>query len=172
MYLCVGNNKKSKNMKVKFNRWYNVVLAAVLSLLGYGCGDDSDVPVMYGSPEIPYCDVEISGTVTDEENNPVEGIKTYLKEVYKYSNNETRAYGITAGATDESGTYTMNGVVYGLTDNVKLLVEDTDGAENGGEFENDTIDIDFSAAEKIDGEESSLYEGKYVVNMDVVLKKK
>lgn len=42
-------------MKVRFNRWYNAVLTALLSMLGYSCSSDDivdeyGVPVEYGVP--------------------------------------------------------------------------------------------------------------------------
>ena len=57
-------------MKVRFNRWYNAVLTALLTLLGYGCSsssDDSDVE-MYGVLASYYV---IQGSVTDEAGNLV-----------------------------------------------------------------------------------------------------
>ena len=65
-------------MKVKFYHWYNFLLGALLSVVGYGCSSNGDEPVMYGSPTDNY---QISGVVTDENGNPVEGIKTSLKNI-------------------------------------------------------------------------------------------
>ena len=80
--IIVGNNEKTTEMKVKFNRWYNTVLAALLAMLGYGCGEseeqDVNVP-MYGCIVDRYT---INGTVTDEAGAPVLGIKTSVKMLY------------------------------------------------------------------------------------------
>ena len=65
-------------MKVKFYHWYNFLLGALLSVVGYGCLSNGDEPVMYGSPTDNY---QISGVVTDENGNPVEGIKASLNHV-------------------------------------------------------------------------------------------
>ena len=37
-------------MKVRFYRWYNAVLTALLSMLGYGCSSSEDPLDMYGAP--------------------------------------------------------------------------------------------------------------------------
>ena len=47
-------------MKLRSHRWYNAVLAALLSMLGYGCSS-SDEPVEYGTPHADYM---IKGQVT------------------------------------------------------------------------------------------------------------
>ena len=57
-------------MKLRSHRWYNAVLAALLSMLGYGCSS-SDEPVEYGTPHADYM---IKGQVTDEAGNPIQGI--------------------------------------------------------------------------------------------------
>ena len=36
-------------MKVRFNRWYNAVLTALLSMLGFGCSSEEPMD-MYGPP--------------------------------------------------------------------------------------------------------------------------
>ena len=76
--------KKWSKMKVRFNRWYNAVLTALLSMLGFSCSlDEPDeygsTPVEYGTPHADYI---LKGTVTDEVGAPIKGIKTSLKEVY------------------------------------------------------------------------------------------
>ena len=68
-------------MKVRFNRWYNAVLTALLSMLGYSCSSDDivdeyGVPVEYGVPTAHFI---MKGTVTDEAGTPIQGIKATLK---------------------------------------------------------------------------------------------
>ena len=62
-------------MKVRFNRWYNVILTALLSVLGYACSssdeDDWGGLCMYGTP---YANYVLKGSVTDEAGNPIQGI--------------------------------------------------------------------------------------------------
>ena len=58
-------------MKVRFNRWYNAVLTALLSMLGYGCSSSEDPTdaLMYGV--VPVAEYQIRGQVTDEAGTPV-----------------------------------------------------------------------------------------------------
>ena len=75
---------KIEKMKVRFNRWYNAVLTALLSILGFGCSSEEPMdmygpPVEYGTPQADFI---LKGTVTDEIGTPVQGLKTSLKEVY------------------------------------------------------------------------------------------
>ena len=60
-------------MKVRFNRWYNAVLTALLSIIGYGCSstDENRDVEEYGCP---YADYVVQGSVTDEAGNPIQGI--------------------------------------------------------------------------------------------------
>ena len=41
-------------MKVRFVHWYNAVLTALLSMIGYGCSTTSNEPEMYGTPTADY----------------------------------------------------------------------------------------------------------------------
>ena len=158
--IIVGNNEKTTEMKVKFNRWYNTVLAALLAMLGYGCGEseeqDVNVP-MYGCIVDRYT---INGTVTDEAGAPVLGIKTSVKMLYY----ET-VVDMDSIQTDDSGKYQLVFNVMLENEFTKLIVEDVDGEANGGEFLNDTLDIDFKKALKTDNY-------RYEISQDVKLKKK
>ena len=134
-------------MKVRFNRWYNAVLTALLSMLGFSCSLDEPeeygTPVEYGAPHADYI---LKGTVTDEAGTPIQGIKTSLKEVYK----------------DEGHIY----------EHIKLIVEDIDGEANGGDFLSDTLDIDYDKAVKTEEGDHHWYTGKFEITTDVKLKKK
>ena len=159
-------------MKVRFNRWYNAVLTALLSMLGYSCSLDE--PEEYG-PNIleygcPHADYILKGTVTDEAGTPIQGIKTSLKDVYQ-TEKETQFFGIDSIQTNESGNYQLkyDGLPDGRT---KLVIEDIDGEANGGEFMSDTLDIDYNKAVKISEGDNHWYTGKFEVTTDVKLKKK
>ena len=158
-------------MKVRFNRWYNAVLTALLSVLGFGCSTDE--PEEYGTILMeygtPYADYIIKGSVTNEAGEPVRGIKTSLKSVFD-NENEHYVLGLDSVETDVSGSYQLKYV--GLRDHgLKVIVEDIDGEANGGEFLSDTLDIDFNKAVKTE-EGSDWYEGAYDISQDIKLKKK
>lgn len=152
-------------MKIRFYRWYNGLLASLLAFLGYGCssGEPENYPVMYGSPTVEF---QLKGNVTDEDGKAVQGIKVKVQE-HNWLN-------IDSVRTDANGKYQLPLILDGFTqkdlNRCKLIVEDTDGAENG-EFENDTINLNGAEAKKIkDGE--GWFNGAYEVNVDVKLKKK
>ena len=159
-------------MKVRFYRWYNAVLTALLSMLGYGCSLDE--PDEYGTPVpeygAPHADYILKGTVTDEAGPPVQGIKTSLKEVYK-DETGNYAFGMDSIQTNESGNYQLkySGMPY---DRTKLIVEDIDGEANGGEFLSDTLDIDFGRAVKVKNGDGAWNGGEYMIQQPVRLKKK
>ena len=150
-------------MKVRFNRWYNAVLTALLSMLGYGCSTSED-PTYVQEYGVPITEYQIKGQVTDEAGATVQGIKTSLKEIFLSADEKLDFWGIDSIQTDASGRYQLNS--YGSNKYKKLIVEDVDGEANGDELLSDTLDIDDEKAEKIDGTYS------YELNMNIKLKKK
>lgn len=146
-------------MKVRFNRWYNTVLTALLAMLGYGCSEseepEKDV-LMYGCIVAYYT---INGTVTDEAGAPVQGIKTSVKMLFRQD-----IVGMDSVQTDESGKYLLGFNEMMDNEYTKLIVEDVDGEANGGEFLSDTLDIDFKKAVKTN-------DYRYEISQDVKLKK-
>ena len=150
-------------MKVRFNRWYNAVLTALLSMLGYGCSTSED-PTYVPEYGVPITEYQIKGQVTDEGGTPVQGIKASLKQIFLSADDKIDYLGIDSIQTDASGRYQLNS--YGSNKYKRLIVEDVDGEANGGEFLSDTLDIDDEKAVKIDGTYS------YELNMNIKLKKK
>ena len=156
-------------MKVRFNRWYNAVLTALLSMLGYGCSSTEEPLDMYGPPVeygTPHADYIIKGRVMDESGTPVQGIKTSLRKVDK-----VRSYGIDSVQTNVSGNYQLKHTGW-QNQYYKVIVEDIDGEANGGEFLSDTLDIDYDKAVKTKDGDSKWYHGIYEISQDVKLKKK
>lgn len=159
-------------MKVRFYRWYNAVLTALLSMLGYGCS--SDEPDMYGTPVaeygVPYATYMVEGTVTDEANNPIQGIKTSIKGIFP---NGDKVYvdAVDSVLSDASGKYQLR---YRGMDRpeYKLIVEDIDGEANGGEFLSDTLDIEYGKAVKVKNGDGAWNGGEYQIQQAVKLKKK
>jgi len=165
-------------MKVRFNRWYNAVLTTLLSMLGYSCSLTNDEPDMYGpilmygvvNPDATY---EVKGTVTDEGGTPVEGIKTAVKfvsPVVDGADGKRYTSDINDSQSDASGHYELLYSSEVENSHIKLIVEDIDGEANGGKFQNDTIDIDYSKAVQIKkGDENS--KGTFEISQDIKLKK-
>ena len=158
-------------MKVRFYRWYNVVLTTLLTMLGYGCTKEEPmdmygVMVEYGVPSANYI---VKGTVTDEGGTPIQGIKTSVKSIPDEAPQYTQ--GLDSVQTDNAGKFQLKASWYAGIPDLKLIVEDVDGEANGGEFLSDTIRIDELKRQKLeDGD--GWYEGKFELNADVKLKKK
>ena len=156
-------------MKVRFNRWYNAVLTALLSMLGYGCSSTEEPLDMYGPPVeygTPHADYIIKGRVMDESGTPVQGIKTSLRKVDK-----VRSYGIDSVQTNVSGNYQLKHTGW-QNQYYKVIAKDVDGEANGGEFLSDTLDIDYDKAVKTKDGDGKWYHGIYEITQDVKLKKK
>lgn len=160
-------------MKVRINRWYNSILTALLSLLGYSCSSENSLE-MYGTPilmyGVPSAEYKISGTVTNDNNEAVKGIKTSLKNIVNFNGNTT-VFGIDSVMTDDNGHYDVSLKGFPQNDEIKLIVEDVDG-ETNGTYQNDTIDIKYDDALKIK-EGSGIWDsGTFTIRQDIKLKKK
>lgn len=155
-------------MKVRFNRWYNTVLTALLTMLGYGCSSsstDEDVVeygvVMYGTP---YAHYVLKGSVTDEAGNPIQGINVKAP----YGSDLDSQFGQIV-ETDAAGKFALK--EFSSLRGHEIIFEDVDGEANGGLFQSDTIRVETlpkTQTEKGNG----WYNGKYEVQADIKLKKK
>ena len=111
------------------------IITKSLSILGFtipmfGC----DAPEMYGTP---WADYEVKGKVLDADGDPIKGIKVSLIED-QYNSQSTQSL--------ENGSFKVSlGTI--PFDKLKLTAQDIDGAENGGEFEEKTVELDFSKIE-------------------------
>ena len=163
-------------MKVKIYHWYNALLSALLTMLGFGSCTELGAdeygapPVMEGTCEYgaPYVDYVIRGNVTDEYEHPIGGVKA----VVKYIPDEAPGYafGIDSTCTDADGKFQIDTRSMANHD-LKLVVEDTDGQENGGDFRSDTIRLADMEQRKLENGEG-WSGGKYELKTNVKLKKK
>lgn len=103
---------------------------AVLGFFGASCekaleAEESEggMLLMYGSPTVEYT---VKGVVTDEEGNPIKGIK--VTPVYNDS------YSLT---TSKKGEF--SDAFYSTANCPYYIFEDIDGEKNGGLFAKDTI---------------------------------
>ena len=150
-------------MKVRFNRWYNAILTALLTILGYGCSTKSgEEPISeYGCP---YADYVVNGSVKDEAGNPIQGIKITAPN----GSDLTSQYAQIV-QTDAQGNFTLN--EFSSLRGHEIIVEDIDGEANGGEFLSDTIQVESLPMTQME-KGSEWYDGKYAVKADIQLKKK
>jgi putative lipoprotein (rSAM/lipoprotein system) len=113
---------------------------------------------MYGTP---WADYEVKGKVLDADGDPIKGIKVSLIED-QYNSQSTQSL--------EDGTFKVSlGTI--PFDKLKLTAQDIDGAENGGEFEEKTVELDFSKVEAT-GDKGAWYSGKFSLEQDIVLEEK
>lgn len=152
------------------------LLYLMLSLLGFtACGeaglgslgsDDStnqgnggvdDIPCMYGTPRVEFV---VKGKVTDSAGVPIKGIL-----VTAATSTDLK------GVTDENGKFVTNKVSWPSMSG-KIFFTDTDGAENGGEFEFHSVDL--LSLPKVDVQEGNdpWLIGDYEFTADVKLNKK
>ena len=169
--------QKEKEMKVRIKHWYNTVLSALLSMLGYGCTSSTNEFVeMYGVPVMeygtPYADYKMMGQVTDEKGFPINNIKTSVKNVVVSDLGAVYNWGLDSTKTDASGKYMISFKGFPSNPETKLIVEDIDGEANRGEFQSDTLDIDFEKAVKVKDGDRSWNMGTYEIYQDIKMKKK
>ena len=148
-------------MKVRFNRWYNAVLTALLGLLGFeSCSNGGNELCEYGTPTADYT---VKGVVTDEEGNPIQGILTKFVGDYNYGEQSTM--------TDKSGNYKLQVSTFPGLHNCQLIVKDIDGEANGGEFQSDTLDLSTQKTVQVQKGDGNWYDGAFEITQDVKLKK-
>ena len=162
-------------MRVRFNHWYNALIASLLAMLGFdSCSNVTDAPDEYGAP---YATYQIRGTVTDEEGNPIPGIKGRLGVVITnpdVSSTLYVAHGDSA-VTDSDGHLIIDNISerthYLVPGRTVVELKDEDGEANGGDFSADTLNFDDmkkTQLEKGDG----WYQGKFEYSFTQKLNKK
>ena len=138
------------------------LISLLLGLLGFTACDENGgmggLVCEYGTPTV---DFTVKGRVTDKTGNPIKGIVV--------SSTDTGA--ALEAVTAADGSFTTNKVkdfsIFG-----KLVFTDTDGVENGGEFETLTVDLNTLPETKVAEGDGGWYGGEYEVAADVKLKEK
>ncbi len=160
-------------MKATFNNWYRALTAMLLTMLGFSsCGGNGqngadDIECLYGTPTSTF---QVKGNVTDEEGNPIQGIKTKVEVKYGASKNDS-VY------TDSKGNYllekcAMTGIPTTEKDIVKVIFEDVDGEANGGTFANDTVQGNDLTIKQTSERKGTWNLGSYEITANAKLKKK
>jgi putative lipoprotein (rSAM/lipoprotein system) len=138
------------------------LLSGALVLLGFSaCSKDEvdETPVAYGSPSVDY---RVIGEVSDEEGNPLEGIRVIVE---KYPSMADTVYTDAKGAFQ---TENINSVGFYIHD---VAFDDVDGEAGGGEFESVKVPIEDFERKKIK-EGEGWYNGEYELSTKVQMKKK
>ena len=119
-------------MKLNF-KLINWLCATIISLLGFSaCKAEKEILYEYGSP---YADYKYMGTITDEDGNPIQGIKATLVG----SSNIISGREIAVLTTDKDGKFESEYYNEANTHIAKIEFTDIDGELNGGEFASASI---------------------------------
>ena len=135
-------------------RWYNGVYVAEGLLVKLD--EEEQVVPEYGCPIVEF---SVKGRVVDADSNPIQNIEI--------SHPETGYYTRTA----EDGSFKYEGGLTGFElSEVTIIAQDTDGEENGGDFQTREVSIPVQQTDPGDGHWDN---GKYSAeNVEIVLIKK
>lgn len=164
-----------RDMKQKVNTLYRIILGALMTILGFGSCSKSESKEMYGQP---YAIFKLVGTVKDEAGNPVKGIRVVFNPESKIDpsspNYEFYVRGnVDTLYTDAKGEFASERLKYSagsLPGDAVVILDDVDGADNGGEFKSQTLE---KRQMKIEHEAGSgdYYKGRYTITANATLKK-
>lgn len=97
------------------------------------------VSACYGVAYMEYNEnlkVKVDGRVTDENDNPIEGIAVSEKHVGKTF-------------TKADGSFSLSGGFCG-EDSINIYFKDVDGEKNGGKFKDDDVEVNLTYVEGTD----------------------
>lgn len=150
--------------------------AKVLALFGLGgamesCEIFTIGACMYGCP---HADYKVSGSVTDEDGNPIPGISVRQYQSAGPKEDGSVIYDEWEGAelvkTEADGTFVIDTELTSFGGDEEFIFRDVDGPENGGEFVDKSLKIKFDQVKKGD---KAWYGGAYEASdVKVVLKPK
>ena len=158
-------------MTIRMRKWFNVLLGAILSFMGYGCDRTEkygvvnptfpDAPAKYGTPT---ADLIFEGQVTDEEEAPLANMQIVHREGWKdgLGNPSWLEYADTL-YTDAEGKYNKAYKGTFPLELHKVIVNDTAGVYKS---DSTVTNVTYSGG---DGE---WYSGKGELKVDFTLKKK
>ena len=143
-----------KKMQDGDGRWYNGVYVAEGLLVKLD--EEEQVVPEYGCPIVEF---SVKGRVVDADSNPIQNIEI--------SHPETGYYTRTA----EDGSFKYEGGLTGFElSEVTIIAQDTDGEENGGDFQTQEVSIPVQQTDSGDGAWDN---GKFEAeNVEIVLTKK
>ncbi|MCL3782474.1 hypothetical protein EMN47_18990 [Prolixibacteraceae bacterium JC049] len=144
-----------KQAKKGFFKTYNLVIAALMAILGFTSCDDEGGMCEYGTPHALF---KVNGKVTSVKTGQA------VKDIQIIMGRDT-VY------TDASGNYKLEkSVDFAPDDNYDLNINDVDG-ESNGTFVNQKVDIDIKEV-KFTGGSGSWDQGEATKTIDVKLEEK
>jgi putative lipoprotein (rSAM/lipoprotein system) len=142
-------------MKARLLTRVNAFIALLMGVLGFG-SCESHLIAEYGCP---HATLEVSGTITDESNQPVENIQVKVKSEGRQITQE--AY------SNADGQYTTDQYAIFPVSTVDLIVTDTAGVYEGDSVR---MDVTYDKSQVAKGDHWD--EGDAVIQYDFQLKKK
>ena len=122
----------------------NVLLSAVLVLLGYSCCPENaeDEPMEYGCPFAYY---NVEGAVLDSEGKALKDIRIMHKFIPVADDDHLWAYPLDTLQTDAEGKYKIEGSNwhYTLLDSLRVIAEDPSGV-----YATDSVDVELTLTKK------------------------
>ncbi len=153
-----------KKLQKRIMRLYTAVCAAVLGALGFtACGWQAD---MYGTEPaygVPTATFRVRGVVTDEENNPVEGIRVAVSDREGWDSDTVY--------TSADGEFETCDMSVGSVESVRAVLTDVDGEKNGGTFAPDTVKFEEMKVDTIRKGSGRWDEGEYELSFERRLKR-
>ena len=157
-------------MKNGITHIWRQLAAVMLGMLGFSSCERIGWGVcMYGEP---HADFKALGTVSDENGKPIEGIRVAIQQHRHYENtsgviyDQNDWYENDTLYTDDKGAYQLIRSVFESPNDVKIVFEDIDGEENGGEYMSSEATPEVKRTKKGD---NSWYGGAFEVQADVKL---
>ncbi len=145
-------------MKKNILAGINALIAILMGMLGVSCH------IGYNEYGTPYATFEMSGTVTDEQEQPLENIQVVHQDGWRNGNDPTRWRDCPDTLyTDADGKFYRHYSGYFPLECQKLVVNDTTGV-----YASDSIDTTVTYS----GGDHHWYRGKGELKADFVLGKK
>lgn len=139
-------------------------MLSILSILGFAaCDEIGNQECMYGTPTL---DFQLKGTVTTEDDKPLEGIQVIVRKAW---NNQDFPKGADTLYTNAQGEFATSKITTSGINEQKVYFNDVDGEKNGGTFKSDSVllrELDRKPVKKGD---NSWYQGEYEMTVSVKL---
>ena len=118
--------------KIKILKIWNIIIAGILSILGFASSCKDEPLVEYGSPHAKFI---VNGTVTDKTTQtPIQNIRVIMTNNSEYSYLHDTAY------TDSNGNYeVIDNDGFPTNQTYKLYFQDIDDETNGNYLDVDSV---------------------------------
>jgi len=152
-------------MKQKAKNIWTAFLGAILSLLGFHSCELIEPQCEYGTPNADY---KYIGEVSDEEGNPIKGIRMIVAHSGfedEYSMKDT----LYTNANGKAETDYLNMFFYDTRRTIRF--EDVDGSDNGGKFKTVDLTDKYLIQEQTGKGDGNWYGGKFTITAKAKLSK-